>query len=74
MSEDPIAFSVKVEPGDGNDPIAKFRNALDEMRKTLALQLEFQTIQAQLIRGKYNALITEGFTKEQALFLCKELK
>ena len=71
MSEEPVAFSIKVEPGDSDDPITKFKEALAGMKNSLSLHLEFQTIQAKILRAKYNALITEGFTKEQALFLCK---
>ena len=74
MSEEPIAFSIKVEPGDQDDPIAKFKDALTTMRKTMALQLEFQKIQAKILRSKYEAYVAEGFTKDQALFLCKDMK
>ena len=52
MSEEPVAFSIKVEPGDGDDILTKFRNGIDEMRKTLPLQLEFQIIQAKITKAK----------------------
>ena len=72
MSEDPVEFSIKVEPGDSADPVTKIKNTMEEFRKTLPHQIEIQTLLAQLQMAKFKALVKEGFTIEQALFLCTQ--
>jgi hypothetical protein len=42
-----------------------------ELRDGLAQIIEAQSLIAQITRGKYNALIAQGFTASQALELCK---
>lgn len=41
------------------------------MRRNLPAMLEMLAIDAQMRRAKYNALIKEGFSDQQALELCK---
>ena len=72
MSEDPVAFSIKVEPGDGDDPIVKMKNTMNEFKRTLPYQIEIQALLAKLQMAKFQSLVKEGFTMEQALFLVKD--
>jgi hypothetical protein len=71
MSEDPVLFSVRVEQGDGEDPVVKFKNTMDEFRKMIPYHIEIQTLLAQVQRAKFLALLKEGFGIDHALFLCK---
>lgn len=53
------------------------KNAMKEFLRTWENNLEdylkAQTLQAKLIKSRYDALIQEGFTTEQALELCKNM-
>ena len=51
--------------------LTKEENAIMEINQNLPLMLEYQIYVAKLCRAKYLALIAEGFTKEEALILCK---
>jgi hypothetical protein len=44
--------------------------AVVNMRDNLPAMMEFQKLNAKIIRAKYLALIGEGFTEQQALQLC----
>jgi len=72
MSEDPVEFSIKIEPGDQEDPVDKFKLAIETMKKTMDTHIEFYKIAAKLTRTKYLALCAEGFKEHEALFLCKD--
>lgn len=55
--------------GDGqHDPLA---DALRMLRKSVDLFIEHAELTAKIRRAKYLALIDAGFTKEEALELCK---
>lgn len=45
-----------------------------EMRKNMDDMIEGHKMLAKLLRHKYLSLIDEGFTKEQALELCRRLE
>lgn len=47
---------------------AALQNAIEE----LPYYIELMTFFAKQTKIKYDALIKEGFTSEQALFLCKD--
>lgn len=44
---------------------------VDQIREILPAQLQLAPLHAQQIRAKYNALVKEGFTKEEALEIVK---
>jgi len=45
--------------------------AVLELRNNIAAHIELSQLQARITRAKYDALIKEGFTEQQALLLCK---
>lgn len=45
--------------------------ALKEVRENMPAILENIALQAQMTKAKYDALIKNGFTAEQAIELCK---
>lgn len=52
-------------------PIDKQRAALEELKRSIPMHIEFLGIHAQFIRAKYVALVAQGFTEAQALELSK---
>ncbi len=71
MPDKPTEFSVRVEQGDVADPVQQFKNAIKQMKELLPLQAEWQMIGAQMCKIKFDALLKEGFSKQQVLFLYK---
>ena len=49
----------------------EMRDELRKLQANIQTVLESQAIVAQITRAKYDSLITQGFTQEQALELCK---
>jgi len=49
------------------------KDALKKMREGLPAMLEYIQITAGIRRAKYEALIAQGFTKPEAIELCKTL-
>lgn len=49
------------------------RETLSQFFDQLPEQIKFQQYTAKITRVKYDALIKEGFTEEQALELCKKV-
>lgn len=45
---------------------------LKKMRERLDFMIEYEQIQAKVLKAKYDALIKEGFNVIQALELCKK--
>lgn len=43
---------------------------LNEMINNLTLYCQYNEIQAKIMKSKYDCLVKEGFTKDQALKLC----
>lgn len=71
MKDTPIEFSVRVEEGDVKDSKQLLKNTLKEFRANLPQYIEFQILNAQVKKAQFDALIQEGFSEQQALFLCK---
>jgi fatty acid/phospholipid biosynthesis enzyme len=51
----------------------RVRQSLDMLKASLKMNLEFEGIKAKLLKARYDALVSEGFNKEQALELCKQI-
>lgn len=49
----------------------KLRAAVEAMRRTLPLMIEYEKLNAQVRRARYLALVAEGFTPEEALEIVK---
>jgi hypothetical protein len=71
LSNKPL-FSVKVEPGDIEDPIQQLRNHTRLIQDSVKYQIQIQKSTAKIIRARYDAFRKEGFNDQQALFLCKD--
>lgn len=71
MKEKPVEFSIKVEPGDVDSPLGLLRKGVEDLRKALPYQVELQEMLASVTKAKFDSLIQEGFSEQQALFLCK---
>jgi hypothetical protein len=70
--DEPVAFSIQVQPGDAEDIVSSFKKSVRSIRELLPYHKEMQLLMAKALRMKYEALIGEGFAPEQALFLCKD--
>ncbi len=46
--------------------------ALRAARATLSVRIEFEQIEAEITRAKFNAYVKQGFTEEQAIKLCQK--
>lgn len=62
--EKPVRLIPKAQP----DNLLK---ALQSVVRNQAAIIEYNAIDAKIKRAKYLALIEEGFTKEEALELCR---
>ena len=71
MAEEPVEFSVRVEQGDIADPVQQLKNAIKQMKEMMPLQKEWQMIDAQIRKIRFDALLQEGFSEQQALILIK---
>jgi len=60
------------KPG-ASPTIERARQNLDMLMASLNINLEFEKIKAKLLKTRYDALISEGFEKEQAIELCKKI-
>ena len=68
MADHPLKLLVD------NKNINQLKRQVTEMRKNLPTYLEMTEILVKITKAKYDALVKEGFTKEEALELCKRIK
>jgi len=68
----PLEFSIKMEPDNAESPVEQMKTLLKTFQDALPQHLQLQLLVAQITRAKFNALVKEGFTEQQALFLCKD--
>ena len=61
-------FSVKAPEGFN---LHKLRDIYNQLVEEMPVQIMLQVQVAKLTRAKYLALLEQGFTKEEALQLCK---
>jgi hypothetical protein len=52
---------------------AEIRAMVEKLRIELPAQVELAMMTAVITRAKYNALVKEGFSEADALYLCKVL-
>lgn len=59
----------EVEFGDKDKAVA----AVEQLKRSLPLVVEYQVAISKIIRARYMALIAEGFTPSEALTIVKEM-
>jgi hypothetical protein len=64
----PVGSTIKVTT---QDKIALLKADLEYQRVILPQMIEMQDMFAQVARAKYLSLVEAGFSKEEALTLCK---
>jgi len=67
MTNDHDKLNLSFDPKKDPDVM---KQALKDMDEQFDVMIQFGKIQSRLWRSKYNALVKEGFTKEEALTLC----
>lgn len=65
MSKKPIELAAH------NKNLNQLKRDLATFRENLPVHLEYAEIMAKITKAKYTSLIKEGFSKEEALELCK---
>ena len=65
--KDNVTNLFDVIQGGGNPD--KMKAAIETVEKNMPAMLGLMLMNAKVIKAKYNALIAEGFTDQQALFL-----
>ena len=68
-------FELNLKPANGDgkkkDPKTKVEEALENIKMLISKQQEMQDVFAKATRAKFESLLKAGFTKDEALFLCK---
>ena len=60
-------------PDEQDAMLNKALEGLETLKESLPMAQEYMKLNAILTKSKYDTLIDQGFTKEQALELCKKL-
>lgn len=55
-----------------NDQNIEFPMLEKQLRDNLLAHIDYVTLNAKIQRAKFNALVKEGFTEDQALKLCEK--
>jgi hypothetical protein len=66
-------MSDKIKIFEGGCNPNELKEALRTLKVNLPEMQEYLKIHAQMIKWKYDALLEEGFSKEQAIELCRKL-
>lgn len=67
MSDDNIRALPPIEAD-------KLRAAVEQIKRNMDTTVEWYGLQAQLIKAKYDAYISVGFSPSEALFLVREVQ
>ena len=71
MEDKPSDFTIEIAPSEAEKNAHAFRESVAILKDTLSVQIEYTQLKAKLDRTRYVALIEEGFSEQQTLFLCK---
>jgi len=63
---------VKMPSPEVSQSFKEFKKAVKDAKETMNLLIEFNQMNAKVLRAYYEALVMEGFTKEEALAIVKE--
>ena len=69
MRNDSLSGLVRGEYFDGKNKSLK--DSFDELVTNLPIFIKYQREMAKLTRAKFDALVAEGFTEDQAIKLCR---
>lgn len=54
--------------------VPELKKILFEVIERLPVQIEYERVNAQIVRARFLALKAQGFTDAEALYLCKDSK
>lgn len=69
--EKPSDNILKLIPGESVNMENEFAEAVKNLKENTLTFIEYLQIDAQLKKEKYDALVKEGFSENQAIELCK---
>ena len=71
MNQDRAISMEEFKGGPANPELEKMRQSLATFREFAGILREEVKVRAGITKAKYDALVAEGFTPQQAIELCK---